>query len=145
MQDVNYILRKAYFQALNGVVSWNVVPLPVYDKFAPNDAVYPYIILSTQTDVEDSVKNCQGHEATMLIDVVTGFTGEVNSAQMDNICGQIQGIINPISPRIILGGGFQLIRTRKISDNTLESQNGVWKVLRRLLRFDHIIHEQVQI
>lgn len=145
MQDVNYQLRKSYFQALNGVVVWNTLSVPVYDKFAPNDAVYPYIILSTQTDVEDSVKNCQGHDATMLVDVVTGFSGEVNSEQMDSICGQIQGIINPINPRLTMDGGFQLIRTRKISDNTLESQNGVWKILRRLLRFDHLIHEPVQI
>lgn len=145
MNDVNYELRKMYFQVLNTHLVYNSQPVKVYDKFAPNDAVYPYVILSTQTDVEDSAKNIQGHACSMLVDIVTGYTGEVNSVPMDTIAGQIQGIINPSTGRLTIGGGFQLIRTRKISDNTLESQNGTYKILRRLLRFDHIIHEQVQI
>lgn len=145
MNDINYQLRRSYYQSLNTLVVFNSQPVRFYDKFAPNDAVYPYVILSTQTDVEDSVKNTQGHSCSMLVDIVTGFTGEVQSEPMDDIAGQIQSIINPAVGRLAIGGGFQLIRTRKISDNTLESQNGTYKILRRLLRFDHIIHEQVQV
>lgn len=145
MQDVNTPIRKAYYQLISSNVTLNGLPVEVYDKMAPNDAVYPYIILSTQTDSDDSVKGCQGHDPTILIDVVTGKTGEVSSVDADNISGQILGLINPAGSRLILTGSLTLIRTQLISDNTIEGQNGVYKILRRLLRFGHKVHEQVQI
>ena len=145
MQDVNYSVRKAYFQARQGFVIVDSSAIEVYDRMAPNNAAYPYIILSTQTDVDDSVKSCQGHECTMLLDVVTGFNGAVKSDMVDSICSQILGIINSINNRLTLTNNLQLISTRLISDNTIESQNDVWKILRRLLRFAHKVHEQVNI
>ena len=145
MQDINYSVRKAYYKALQGHVMIDSIAVEVYDKMAPNNAAYPYIILSTQTDVDDSVKSCQGHECTMLVDVVTGFNGAVKSDILDDICGQILGLINPSFGRLTLTNNLQLISTKLISDNTIESQNDVWKILRRLLRFAHKVHEQVNI
>ncbi|CAL1518203.1 DUF3168 domain-containing protein [Chitinophaga sp. MM2321] len=145
MQDTNYSVRKAYFQALQGFVIVGLTAIEVYDKMAPNNAVYPYIILSTQTDTDNSVKECFGHECTMLVDVVTGFNGAVESEMLDSICGQILNRINPSGQRLTLTNNLQLISTKLISDNTIEGQNGVWKILRRLLRFAHNVHEQVNI
>lgn len=145
MIDTALPVRKGYFQKLNGAVTYNSLPVPVYDTFAVNEAVYPYIILSTQTAVDDSVKRCQGQEVTMLLDVVTGFIGAPDRVPLDNICNQIFELINPVdgTDYIDVGPDLQVISTRLLSDTTMEGQNDVWKIVRRLIRFGHKIHEQV--
>lgn len=147
MISANYYIRKGYFQKLNGAVLINSQAVKVYDGMAPNNAIYPYIILSTQTSVDTSVKRCQGQEATMLVDVVTGYTGDVQRETIDNIANQIFHLIYPVdaSGYIDAGPDLQVISTRLISDTTMEMQNDVWKVLRRLIRFTHRIQEQVNI
>jgi len=147
MISANYYIRKGYFQKLNGAVFSNGQPVKVYDGMVPNNAVYPYIILSTQTASDTSVKRCQGQEATMLVDVVTGYTGEVERETIDDIANQIFQLINPVdsSGFIDAGTDLQVISTRLISDTTMEAQNDVYKVLRRLIRFTHRVQEQVNI
>lgn len=145
MKDTALPVRRGYFQKLNGAVTHNSQPVPVYDTFAVNEAAYPYIILSTQTAVDDSVKRCQGQEVTMLLDVVTGFIGAPDRVPLDNICDQIYELINPVDGTnwISVGPDLRVISTRLLSDTTLESQNDTWKIVRRLIRFGHKIHEQV--
>lgn len=145
MIDVNTRVRQGYFQRLNGVVLLAGQPVLVYDTFASNDAIYPYIILSTQTDVGSGTKQSQGHEATMLVDIVTGFTGGGTRMPLDTIAGQVLTLINPQATvqQIDAGPELQVINTQLLSDLTLEGQNGVYKIIRRLLRFGHVIHERV--
>lgn len=147
MIDANYYVRRGYYQKLNGQILIDGQPIPVYDAMAPNKAIYPYIIFSTQTSVDDSVKRCQGQEVTMLIDVVTGYNGAVQRAPLDSICNQIYQLINTVDAIgfIDVGPSLQIIQTRLLSDTTVEAQNDVWKILRRLLRFGHKVHEQVNI
>lgn len=145
MISANYYIRKGYFQRLNGAVLINSQAVKIYDGMAPNNAAYPYIILSTQTAVDTSVKRCQGQEATMLVDVINGYTGDVERETIDDISNQIFQLINPVdaSGFIDAGPDLQVISTRLISDTTMEMQNDVYKVLRRLIRFTHRVQEQV--
>ena len=144
MIDTSLPVRRGYFTKLNGAIVFNGFPVPVYDTFAVNEAEYPYIILSTQTAVDDSVKRCQGQEVTMLLDVVTGFIGAPDRAPIDQMCNQIYQLINPGAGNFIdVGPDLQIISTRLLSDTTMEGQNGVWKIVRRLIRFSHKLHEQV--
>lgn len=145
MIDTALPVRRGYFQKLSGAVTNNGNPVPVYDTFAVNEAAYPYIILSTQTAVDDSVKRCQGQEVTMLLDVVTGFIGAPDRVPIDNICNQVYQLINTVdgSGWIDVGPDLQIISTRLLSDTTLEAQNDTWKIVRRLIRFGHKIHEQI--
>lgn len=145
MRDVNTPVRKGYFSRLNGAVTSAGQPVPVYDTFASNNAVYPYIILSTQTDTGGSTKQSQNHDATMLVDVVTGFTGGGTRMPVDEIVGQVLALINPLETgqQIDVGPDLQIINTQLESDLTLEAQNGTYKIIRRLLRFGHNIHEKL--
>ena len=147
MIDANRQIRKGYYQRLNAAVVINSSAVPVYDSFAPNNATYPYVILSTQTSVDQSVKRCQGQECTMLIDVVTGMVGAVQRETLDNICDQIFKLIYPVdsSGYIDVGPDLTLVKTRLLSDTTMELQNDTFKILRRLIRFTHQVHEQVNI
>lgn len=144
MRDYQYAVRKGYYQRLYLNVMLNNSPVAVFDTFAPNDSPYPYIILSTQTAVDDSTKRAHAQEVTMLLDVVTGFSGAVQRIPVDAICDQIYQLINPVDGSFIdAGPNLQVISTRLLSDTTVEGQNDVWKIVRRLIRFGHKIHEQV--
>lgn len=145
MVDVNTPVRKGYFQRINGAVMLNGQPVPVHDTFAPNSADYPYIILSTQTDTGGGTKQSQSHESTLLVDIVTGFTGGATRMQADLIATQVLTLINPLktAEQIDVGPDLQIISTRLLSDNTVDAQVGTYKIIRRLLRFGHNIYEKV--
>lgn len=143
MRDYNKALRAGYFQRLNGAVLSNSSPVPIYSKMAPNEAIYPYIILSTQTGVEASTKNDQGQENTILIDIVTGFVGAVNDEIADDIADQIYQLIHPADRHFVdVGPNLQIISTSLLLDTTVEGQNNTYKLFRRLIRFGHKIHER---
>lgn len=143
MRDYNKALRTGYFQRLNGAVLSNSAAIPVYSKMAPNDASYPYIILSTQTGVEASTKNDQGQDNTILIDIVTGFVGAVNDEIADDIADQVYQLIHPSNQNFVdVGPNLQIISTDLLLDTTVEGQNNTYKLFRRLIRFGHKIHER---
>ncbi len=145
MVDVNTPVRKGYFQRLNGAVMFDGQLVRVCDTFAPNNVDYPYIILSTQGDTGDSTKQSQSHDATLLVDIVTGFTGGATRIPVDTIAGQILLLINPArtSDQIDVGPDLKIINTRLLSDSTVDAQVGPYKIIRRLLRFGHSIYEKV--
>ncbi|MGA8762444.1 MAG: hypothetical protein WB562_06100 [Candidatus Sulfotelmatobacter sp.] len=143
MRDYNTPVRIGYFKKLNGSIISDGLPIRLYPKQAPNDALYPYIIISTQTGVDDSTKNQQGQQVTILIDIVTGFQGAINDDIANNIADQIFTLINPKDKSFIeMPSYLKIISTNLLLDTDLQDQNGVYKIYRRLLRFGHIIHEQ---
>lgn len=147
MIDANYHIRKGYFQRLNGSVMLGNFPVPVYDGMAPNKAAAPYILLSTQTSADQSVKRLQAQECTMLLDVVFTASGSVDRAKVDSIVNQIYQLIYPVdaSGYIDAGPDLTVVSTRLLTDTTMETQDDTYKVLRRLIRFTHRVHEQVNI
>jgi len=144
--DYNSLIRTAYFQLLNGNVVLNAVPVPVYDAEALNTSVYPYIILSTQTNTSSYSKNNLGSVHTIVVDIITGFTGAVKSSDRDSIAEQIYSIVRPsrygISISSFNTSQAQILSSRLVSDTTMDMQNDVYKILRRILTFSHIIKQK---
>ena len=69
-----YQLQKAYYDALNGNVTYNSETVPVYDV-VPDSATYPYIKLQGFTETDDSTKSDFGDECTFSIQIVDRFGG----------------------------------------------------------------------
>lgn len=142
MRDYNKPVRTGYFKALNGLVMSNGSPVKIYPKQAPNDASYPFIVISSQTAVDDSTKNQQGQQVTVLLDIITGFQGAVNDDIANSITDQIYQIINPKNRDFIeMPPYLKILSTSLLLDTDMQEQNGNYKIYRRLLRFGHIIHE----
>lgn len=144
MRDYNKPVRTGYFQRLNGAILYGASVVPVYSKQAPNNASYPYIILSTQTGVDDFTKNNQGQEVTILIQIITGFMGAIKDEIADEIADQIYQLIHPADKNFIdVGPGFQVVSTTLLLDTCDENQNDTFKIYRRLIRFGHRIRENI--
>lgn len=138
MKDAGFEVRAAYFTALNGnLTALNSSNVPVYDD-VPNNASYPYVKLSEQTQSqEDLSKDCTSLNTTTLIDIVTGFIQGGGKKESDNLANQILQIVHPL----ISVSGYQSFATVLEASNTLEEKTDTHKIYRRLLRFRNIIHE----
>lgn len=134
-------IRTAYYTALNGVITHNGKTLGIYDSFAlPEDVNYPYIILSTQTNVQRGLKRCKMWNASILIDIVTGSTDPIGRSQSEDIAEQVDNIVNPDTfVDLTLLGGFKIGNTIRESDTHLESKNNTHYIYRKLLNYNHLI------
>jgi len=65
---VSKAVRTAYYNALDGNVTHNGSPVPVFDVYAlPEEVEMPYILLSTQVDIQQPIKRCKRWNASILL------------------------------------------------------------------------------
>lgn len=135
--ELNKAIRTGYFTALSGVIS-----VPIYDAFAvPEQANYPYVLLSSQTNIQRIVKRNKVYDATVAIDIVTGSQTPKGKAESENIAEEIENIITPDTyiDLNIEANGYKIGDTIKINDNYLMQKNDVHYVVRKIITFKHII------
>lgn len=137
MIDIHTPLRTLYY---NIMINLGLV---CYENGAvPDDAITPYIIISSIDANEDSNKTDFGNSAQVLLDIVTSFEKNkvVGSKLADTIAGQILGLINS-KIRFPIFDGLQIVTTKKIQDQKINNESTTHRIYRRLLRFQHLIKE----
>ena len=148
MRDPRNQLKQGYIALITGKVLLNGVVVPIYDTVVPDSAQAPYIIYSTVNIGPSRNVNSSnyGFTVAVLIDVVTAYFGGFGGT-MDvlNLSDQIKNLVLPGKPRDIkplsLLPNFKLIVTTVLSDTEMNSGNETKKVVRNLIRFEHIIEE----
>jgi len=140
MKDCGYAIRKAYFDKLTSA-SYS---LGVYDTIAPDTIDPPYLIISSQTQIENSNKQSFAFNVTIQFDIVytTFKAGEVGQKTVDTYANELLGIIGvnpPLYPST--APDFKIV-TRKISSNnaTFDYVNEVY-VFRRVITMDHFVNQ----
>ena len=138
MRDPSLALRKAYFEALDGMV----YDVPVFNR-PPNREKYPFILLSNQTAVDISDKTSYCWECTILVDIVTGFDGDFGGGmQADEIGEEVIGIIRTRAEGYLdLGAELQVVTTTIDDVSSIDSQSQTHYIYRKLIRFRHIINQ----
>jgi hypothetical protein len=71
MRNIKKFIRKAYWTALNNTITYKGSPVPCYDTFAPDNAVFPYILIGNQTQADDKDNQEYNYVTTIVLDVVT--------------------------------------------------------------------------
>ena len=99
MKDCGYTLRKAYYDKFISA-SYS---LAAYDTIAPDTVEPPYLIISSQTQVENSNKQSFGFDVSIQFDIVyrTFKAGEVGQKSVDtytNAFLEIVGVNPPLYP-----------------------------------------------
>lgn len=138
--DPTTTYRAAYLAKLHNQIS--VIQgkyIPVYDR-VPNDAVAPYIILSSSTLTPILSTSGYGFSATILVDIVTRFQQGGGKKLADDIS-------NEIFKKILTRENFYQdelfnIYTSKL-DNVrfLESESNGGYVIRKLITFENKIQQ----
>jgi hypothetical protein len=141
--ELSKAVRFGYYDALNGNVTSSGNDVPIFDVYAvPEDINKPYILLSTQTSNQLTIKRCKRYNATILIDIVTGgLNSMAGRIQAEDISEQIEGIINPdtFADLDISAYGYQLANTERENDTDASSTNGSEYIYRKLIRYNHLI------
>jgi hypothetical protein len=91
MKDCGYTLRKAYIDKLASA-SYS---LGVYDTIAPDTVEPPFMIISSQTQAENSNKQSFGFDVTIQFDIVyrTFKAGEVGQKTVDTYTNEFLNIV----------------------------------------------------
>jgi hypothetical protein len=135
--DLSKALKSGYYQAL-----YPEIGVPIYDAFAiPENAAYPYVIISSITTNEIQNTTCKKFNAEVTVDIVTGFTRPTGMDQAFDIAEDIDAIINPMDMDDINinAYGWEIGETRLTSSNNVQLRTGEYWIYRNIRTYFHIV------
>lgn len=138
MKDCGYTLRKAYYDKLIA----SSYSLNAYDTIAPDTVEPPFLLISSQSAVENSNKQNFANNVNIQFDIVykTNKIGEVGQKSVDTWANELLEIIATYPPDYIdLSPNFSMV-TRKITNNqaTFDFTNDAY-IFRRVIIFQHFV------
>ena len=140
MKDCGYTLRKAYIDKLTAA-SYS---LSVYDTIAPDTVEPPFLIISSQTQVDNSNKQSFAYNITIQFDIVyrTFKAGEVGQKTVDTYANELLEIVGVRPPSYPSTAPDFKIVTSKISSNiaTFDYVDEAY-VFRRVITMDHFVNQ----
>ena len=140
MKDCGYAIRKAYFDKLT-TASYS---LGIYDTIAPDQVNPPFLIISSQTQSENSDKQSFSFDVTIQFDIVytTFKAGEVGQKTVDDYANELLGIIGVYPENYPDAGPNFKIVTRKIGSNDalFDYVDEVY-VFKRVMTFQHFVNQ----
>jgi len=147
MKDPVKFIKDAYFNALDGAITYNGSTIPIYDEEADETGGDYYIIISTITDADLPNKGKFMNDVEVLIDVVSQNNWRVDLVKqiVDSITAKILAVIIPSvgSTSLIENADFQIVDVRKASTQHVPIiDTGTKKIVRRLTRFTQLIIEK---
>lgn len=147
MKDPIKFIKDAYFNALDGNITYNGSTIPVYDEEADETGGDYYILVSTITDADFPNKTKFMNDVEVLIDVVSqnNFRVDLVKRIVDAITEKVLNQILPSVSNSSLSGNddFQIVDVRKSgSQHVPIIDTGTKKIVRRLTRFTQLIIEK---
>lgn len=147
MKDPIKFIKDAYFNALDGNITYNGSTIPVYDEEADETGGDYYILISTITDADFPNKTKFMNDVEVLIDVVSqnNFRVDLVKRIVDAITEKVLNQILPSVGNSSLSDNadFQIVDVRKSgSQHVPIIDTGTKKIVRRLTRFTQLIIEK---
>lgn len=143
MKDTNFLVRKAFYEALEGQLTYDGDAVEVVDEQASGTTPI-YVVLSNQDSSEDRVFSKFKHDAFILLQVVHKTDYSASKIAVDNVANQICEIIKPTPSTNGLAAQeeFSFTSVKLESTRSFPFQlNDAETIVRRLLRFSIKIHE----
>jgi len=140
MKDCGYAIRKAYYDKLISA-SYS---LAAYDTIAPDTVEPPFLIISSQSQAENSNKQSFAFNVTIQFDIVyrTFKAGEVGQKTVDTYANELLVIIGVNPPSYPNAGPDFKIVTRRFSSNeaTFDYVDEAY-VFKRVIVMDHFVNQ----
>jgi len=140
MKDCGYTLRKAYYDKFISA-SYS---LAAYDTIAPDTVEPPFLIISSQSQAENSNKQSFAFDVTIQFDIVyrTFKAGEVGQKTVDTYANELLQIIGVNPPSYPNAGPDFKIVTRRFSSNeaTFDYVDEAY-VFKRVIVVDHFVNQ----
>lgn len=115
---------------------------PIRDMMAGPDDELPYILLSSQTSANDSLKTQFGTQSTLMIQVLGKKSLTVSRYEIDEIADTVlQTLIPQDAADYVTVTGFQVVQVQldSLNDDTITENDGV--TARKLIRVRFTLRE----
>lgn len=116
---------------------------PIRDMMASPDDALPYILLSSQTNSDDSLKTQFGTQSTLLIQVLGKKSLTVSRYEIDQIADTILDTLIPQDASdYVTVSGFQVVQVQldSLNDDTITESDG--ETARKLIRIRFTLREK---
>ncbi len=144
MKDVNYPLRKVYYAALNGNITYNSTLVRSFYQKAPDNITDSYyIVFAGITNNDVSSKQKSDTETSIRVTIHTHETKYNDGRAADDIARQIFNLVYPdkLNRPDLSADGLQIVNTRLQSDFPINySVQGAQEYIDRVLTFVHRIY-----
>lgn len=145
MKDVNYPIRKKYFELLNGNLIYNNAAVSVYNKYLPSViSASSYVVINTISNTIIATKNSHITNTSVQLSIFTKDTTANDGKAVDSIADQIYQIIYPTpNSKISLEPDFQVVFMQPENDNSqtaLQTNTAIY--LNRFITFSHRIYHR---
>lgn len=142
MRNIKAFVRKAYWQALNNTITYKGQQVPCYDTFAPDNAVFPYILIGNQTQTDDKDNQQYNYVTTIVLDVVTASIAPYGRLDADTIADRIlQAVCLYPSNYLLLDVG-KIVTAKLVQQTSLSSITDTNVVHREILTIENWIDGQ---
>jgi hypothetical protein len=136
-KDPERVFRKAVYNALNGNVSYGILPVPVYDEFASDTAGDLFMVLSNQyaDDRRNFAKFVTG--CVLIIDICHLQNRAMTKDVVDAVSNSVKGILMPslVATGLTLDAGFSVTNLYRETSSYLSEQNNTKWVIRKIERY----------
>jgi hypothetical protein len=140
MKDCGYTIRKAYYDKFIS----ESYSLAAYDTIAPDTVEPPFLIISSQTQSENSNKQSFGFNVTIQFDIVyrTFKAGEVGQKTVDTYANELLEIIGVNPPDYPNAGpDFKIVTRRFVSNDATFDYVDEAYVFKRVMVVEHFVNQ----
>lgn len=140
MKDCGYAIRKAYYDKLIA----ESYSLAAYDTIAPDTVEPPFLIISGQSQAENSNKQSFAFNVTIQFDIVyrTFKAGEVGQKTVDTYANELLEIIGVNPPDYPdASPDFKIVTRRFVSNDATFDYVDEAYVFRRVITMEHFVNQ----
>ncbi len=146
MKDINTILKKGYYTALNGNIVINGNAVPVYDQFVTlGEDPDLYVIITAMVGNDRSTKNSSDTLTSIQFAIYNRFAGNTTTTNVNSIANQIFTLTDKIQfPTIqVTRRNLEIDTTQSGGDLSTTASNSTnqYRVVERYLTFSHKIFQ----
>lgn len=142
MRNIKPFVRKAYWTALNNTITYKGALVPCYDTFAPDNAVFPYILIGSQTQADDKDNQQNNYVTTIVLDVVTAAIAPYGRLDADSIADAILQIVCLYPDNYLALQIGKIVTAKLVQQNSLSSITDTNVVHREILTIENWIDGQ---
>jgi len=133
-------LIESWYELLEGQLSYNSLPVNVYMGDPDNDEESHYVMITAESETDDSNKHSFITRPVVVIDIVTIHDVSINRTIVEDIDGQIRGLLFP-TRKCALPALADLQITNVVAEggSYLPEDDGTKRIYRKVTRFIHRI------
>ncbi len=134
-------LLNAWYDLLNGQITYNSVPVKIYPGDPANDDYGHHVIIRAESETDASNGSSFMLNSVVGIEIVTVFPVSIDKSVVNDIDNQIRQLLFPTRQCALVTDGFQILNVRLLSSTYLDDDDGVRKYYRKETRFFHLLNE----